>query len=98
MTPEEQRKEILDSRTKKTLIHCPVCVKPIGRRQGNKWWIERNYQGMKGLQEVEQNQSTPYGSYKMNCLDPKCDGGHVFAWINETVTMSDELTATTAEE
>lgn len=80
---------IIESRFRKTLIRCPVCDKPIGQRLGDQWWFEKYNKGESGKIHIAQNQKTPYGSYRVRCWDKNCKGGHIFAWVNERLCISD---------
>ena len=81
----------LRSGTIRTLIHCPVCEKPIGERLGNQWWFMNKNGHTISKIAVIMNQNTPTGSYTVKCPDEKCDGGHIFTWINETVGITEEI-------
>jgi ssDNA-binding Zn-finger/Zn-ribbon topoisomerase 1 len=82
----------IESRTKRTLIRCPICNKPIGERENNKWWFLRYGGGEAEKVPIEIDQNTPSGSYRVKCPDKGCKGGHIFAWINEEIIINDNLT------
>lgn len=83
---EYDPKEIFESKFKKTLIHCPnpECGKPIGKRQGNTWWIRQINNGKTVETKIEMSPASG-SSYKMSCT--YCGFGHIFAVISDNITV-----------
>lgn len=90
--------DILRGRYISTLVHCPVCSKPMARRHGNKWWILTKIRGKTCEVLQEYNDKYTQGGYRIHCPDTTCKGAHIVEWYNEVVKSEDDFNVRVAKD
>lgn len=73
---------------KEELVLCPMCKKPLAKRDGNTLTYLRRQKGETDKVKMEIAHYSGNGHYKISC---ECGGGCIFASIHEGMTLSDSV-------